>query len=225
ALIAYMDAPQLRTFSISETHEDSRIMRQELSTILRTLVVKCPFLTAFEWESRQLHGQRDEPRSRAGTTLAKLIDPLLSHATIRSFSAHFRGPILGYTPTDFRTIAEAWPDVETFHLHDSWGQHYSDQHADLESVLIFARHCPRLRSLRIPEVKFDYSSLVGAAAEALPAAPHGLHDLLVMRPVVCSGEEDEERRREGRRQFRGWVEKVFPFAMIHIPRDLESDDN
>ncbi|KAI1787406.1 hypothetical protein LXA43DRAFT_712766 [Ganoderma leucocontextum] len=150
ALIARVDAPQLRTFSITETHIYSNNIHQELPSYLRMLVAKCPSLMGFHWHSRQIylprHGFGGE--RRAGATLAELIDPLLSLRTIRSFSARFWSPIVPYSSTDFRTIAEAWPELETFHLYDHEDS-AGDQYADLESILSFARHCPHLRSLGI----------------------------------------------------------------------------
>ncbi|KAM5530661.1 hypothetical protein V8D89_015682 [Ganoderma adspersum] len=218
SLVAHMAAPQLRTLSISESHADSSKMCTEMQTILRTVVVKCPFLTAFEWES--IHFLR-----WTHAALAELIDPLLSHPTLRSFSARFDGLIVRYTPADFRAVAEAWPDLETFHLHDGGGRH-TNQYADLESVLAFARCCPHLRSLHIPDVEFDLDSIQTMDEGSRgPAVPHGLSSLRVTRSVRClwkaeDSEEDAVRqvRAEASRLFRRWaLENVFPFAMIHVP--------
>ena len=217
ALVAYMAAPRLQTLFISESHLYSSKMCTEMQTILRTVVGKCPFLTAFQWESRHHHRRTD-------AALAELIDPLLSHPTLRSFSARFDDLIVRYTPADFRAMAEAWPDLETFHLHDG-GWRHTNQYANLESVLAFARGCPRLRSLHIPDVEFDLDSIQAAVKGSQGStAPHGLRDLRVTRSVGCleqpedSEEDAEGLRAEASRLFCRWVlGNVFPFAMIHVP--------
>ncbi len=190
AFVAHMDAPRLRSFSMFETHTDSSTMHPEVGTILRTLVVKCPFLMAFEWESQQSLGipaEEVDSRSRVLAMLAELIGPLLSHPTLRSFSAHFRSPTVLYTPADVREMAEAWPDIEAFCLYYS-GSRRVNQYADLESVIAFARCCPRLRTLHLPDVVFDLDS-VQAAVEELhgPSAPHALRNLWSGDPSCVQG--------------------------------------
>ncbi|KAI1793061.1 hypothetical protein LXA43DRAFT_1002605 [Ganoderma leucocontextum] len=180
AFIADVDAPQLRSFTIDETHKDPKEMCRELSNCLRTLVAKWPSLTAFHWNSTQSWGGD----GGGASPLTELIGPLLSLRTIRNFSASFHRVMATCSPTDFRAIAEAWPDIETIDLpiiDDN-----VDQYADVESLVSFAHHCPRLHSLLIPKVKFDPNA---SAAVVCRTAPHWLRRLDVAS-LVFSGEQD-----------------------------------
>ncbi|KAI1790579.1 hypothetical protein LXA43DRAFT_946878 [Ganoderma leucocontextum] len=192
-LIVHVDAPQLRSLSISETHPDSsETFPQELSNHLRTLVRKHPFLSAFRWVSRDLSSAGFGDAGRADRTLAGLLDPLLSLRAMRDFSASFTRPLIPYSLTDFRKIAEAWPDIETFYLSVTGSG--ADQFADLESLASFARHCPHLRKLRIPRVKFDPDAstpVVGAPT------PHLLRELNV-GSVILPTDQFEDATSQGR---------------------------
>ncbi|KAM5540935.1 hypothetical protein V8D89_005246 [Ganoderma adspersum] len=225
-LLAHVDTPELRTFSLTEEHGYSTNISQELPGHIRALVTKCPSLAAFEWISSD-RGYR----GLSGVPLAELVAPLLSHRGMRRLSVSLgdNGPVVPYTPADFRTIAEAWPDLEAFRLHgreyrrDGSGGARAEQYADLESIVAFARHCPRLRSLHVPVVQFDPSDSDAVAEELVrraqsPVSPHWLHELFVEHIHMtsgCSGERDGDRRRElSTVQFRGLMEKVFPSAIV-----------
>ncbi|PIL25777.1 hypothetical protein GSI_11527 [Ganoderma sinense ZZ0214-1] len=212
-LLTRLEAPRLQSFSFSETHGDSSCMSQEIPDDLRTLVAKYPALTSFKWTSMQTHAPR---RGYAGNRqcdvpLAELVAPLLAHRAMRRFSVEFRGPIVPYTPADFRAFAEAWPDLETFRLYHDRGR-MSDriqQRAAVESVMAFARHCPRLRNLKIPRV-MQHDSDPSVDSVHLPAAPHCLRELW----VNYVAHSEFSRSREFEVQFRGLMERIFPFATI-----------
>ncbi|PIL25799.1 hypothetical protein GSI_11549 [Ganoderma sinense ZZ0214-1] len=222
ALIGHMDAPQLHTLSMTESYTSTTQTHVEMQTILRPLVVKCPLLTAFKWKSTKVQVQ---PRPVDGA-LAELIDPLLSHLTLQSFSAHFHGGgAVRCTPADFRMIAEAWPDLEFFHLCDTGHRLANQQYADLESLLVFARRCPHLRSLHLPDVEFSVdanlksirATVEGSSTSTSPgrtSRPHGLRELRVMRSVGCSEELTGDADHLEVEAWRRWVEDVFPFAAM-----------
>ena len=211
-LITHMDVPQLQSLSLSEMHADSYdSFPHELSDHLRAVVRKYPFLSAFRWVSRALyswHEGRDTPR--AYTTFAELIDPLLSLRGMRSFSASFPGLLVPYSPADFLKIAEAWPDIETFDL--SVAGNGADQYADLESFASFARHCPHLRELRVPRLKFD----AGVSNPVAPLGPPMRHFLreLKIDSVMLPTEQFEEATRLRDTIF-GSIKETFPFANVH----------
>ena len=210
-LIAHMDAPKLRSLFISEMHPDSdETYWEKLSHHLRTVASKYPTLTTFRWDNRDITSAGLESTSRAGMTLAELFDPLLSLRAMRSFSASFLGPLIPYSSSDFEKIAEAWPDIETFDL--SLAGRGPDQYADLGSLASFARHCPRLRELRVPNVKFDADA--SNPVVGLPT-PHWLRELNVAN-VVLPTEQFEEVNRQ-RTVLLGLIQEVFPSARIHFP--------
>ena len=233
ALLARVETSQFRAFSLTEKHDRSSNVSQELPTHLHTLVTKCPFLTGFRWSS--------EHRSYLGrfhVPLAELVAPLLSYRAMRSLAMQLDGSVVLFSPADLRVIAEAWPDLETFHLHDEGvetasrksdgGRAAIEQYVDLESIVAFARHCPQLRSLRIPVVQLDLSSgcestLANLLTDGVqPPAPHQLRELSVEHvDVVRSGDSGSDSEQGGSRdrelggvRFRGLMEKVFPFANI-----------
>ena len=238
--LAHIDAPRLRSLSVTETWGNADAIAQELPNHLHTLVAKCPALTAFELDSQQAHilkvgymGQRP-----VGAPLAELIAPLLSLRTMQRFAAWFSGPAVPYIPADLHAIAEAWPDLEKFTFHD-WedgGWSSGERYADIESVAAFARHCPRLRSLRIPTVLLDSPDAPGASpqepvgevatavaseANSPPARlPHSLHTLYVQHVGRRDGHlregQDSDYWEEDGRQFRALMHPVFPSAVIEV---------
>ncbi|KAI1785462.1 hypothetical protein LXA43DRAFT_953893 [Ganoderma leucocontextum] len=219
ALIAHADAPQLRSLSIFQTHGDSNRTCQELPTHLRRLTVKCPHLTRFCWNSTQ-HHIHPAPGSTVQLTLTKLIRPLLSLRALRHFSAWFCGLIITpYSPADFGTIAEAWPDLETFDFlyygkRGAVGQCY---YVDLEFIICFARHCPRLRDLNIPVVQFDSNASLAAVHPPMPHWPC----IVFVEHVLCPGGEEDEDRRE-RCSGAGW-QRCYRPRQFAFHSDSKSD--
>ena len=237
-LLAHVNAPSLEMFSVCRVVKDysAEPLLQELSKILRTLVARCPSLTAFEWSSTVQSGARRAghlAQGRSTIPLAKFFAPLLSHRAMRGFSVRFdgRGPVVPYTLADFRAIAEAWPDLETFRLRDDGGcdrgadgsasSQSQEERVGLECAFAFARHCPRLRVLHLPKVELAVGGF-GSDVARCPPEPHaGLRELHVGR-VVCVGEqqpggvEDEVRRQKAVAQLRFLMKKAFPSAAIQI---------
>ena len=213
AFITDMDAPQLQSFSMSQLYGNPEEIHQELTDVLRVLVSKCPSLTAFSWRSDQWMGKGERSRVKA---LADLVAPLLSVHTIRNFSAYLRGHMLSYTPSHIRAFAEAWPDLEVFDLRTADvedGRDDEDPHADLESLVSLARHCPRLETLYIPRVKFDRNA---AAAIVRPPAPHWLRSLDVADVVLCGDSEQDRDAAAGGDLFGSLMHEIFPAAKIEF---------
>ena len=229
-LLAHVEFPRLHAFAVTETHESR--LSQKLPEYLHTLIAKFPSLMTFEWHSQQeiQRGRGYVGKRRSDAPLAALVAPLLSHRALRHFSLSFRGPIVPHTPTDLRAMAEAWPDLETFKLGDQVDEHYScaEQYVDVESVLAFARRCPRLRSFHVPMVHFDpwgsESTVVGESARRPPVL-HWLRELLVDEVAIpCfrnGSEQDKGRRcREAVVQFRTLMATVFRSAVIRTRSEV-----
>ena len=116
-------------------------------------------------------------------------------------------------------VINAWPDLEGFYLADeACGDRYqtrAEGYANLESVVAFARHCPGLRRIQLPTVRFDPCSALAneLACDTGTAAPHRLRKLSVNH-VTRLKERDEARSGEDAVQFRALMEKLFPNAAI-----------
>nr|VWO97173.1 Non-specific serine/threonine protein kinase (EC [Ganoderma boninense] len=213
SFIAHVEAPKLRSLFISETHPDTdETYPQKLLDLFRTMASKYPCLTVFRWGNTDITSAGLESKSRAGMTLAELFEPLLSLRSVRSFSVSFIGPLIPYSPSDFQKIAEAWPDLETFDLSRLAGRG-ADQYADLESLTVFARLCPRLRELRIPRLKFDLSD--AACPIAGPRTPHWLQELKVTSLILPTEVFAEVTRQ--RAILLGVLQQIFPSAKINFP--------
>ncbi|KAI1785461.1 hypothetical protein LXA43DRAFT_1065926 [Ganoderma leucocontextum] len=189
-------------------------MLHELSSLLQTLAAKWPSLTTFRLNSAHLPNEvRCVERRCAGhTPLADLVAPLLSLRTLRSFRADFCGAAVLYSSADFRVMAEAWPDLETFWLHEEEGTR-GGSCVDPEVFVMFARHCPRLCSLRVPWVKYgpqDASTVAATVAHPL-VAPHPVLRELAVHCVCWTREPAVHGVRE-QNSFQDLMQKVFPFA-------------
>ena len=218
ALITCLDAPQLHRFSI-----ESEYSHEPLGNQLRFFVPlssgRFPFLQAFHWRCGQL-GDKDPD-----ATLTELIEPLLFLQTLREVSLDFAGPIVPYSSADFSKMAEAWPDLESFGL-DAYVSHLLPpganddliQCANLESFAFFARHCPRLRSLRIPRVKIDIDTSADTPVKP-STTPHRLHELSV-DTILCPEESQWDASHS--EVFRDSIKRIFPFAAIHLLTSLRS---
>ena len=230
-LIASMEAPSLRKLSIDSSHLDSANLRTEVLKCLDPLVSRFPSLTAFEWRCWQFNSWRSGYRGSRDpcTTLAELTEPLLSFRTLRDVSLDVDGPIVPYSSTDLRRMAEAWPDLETLSLNldhpdplDSESAGSRDgliQYANVDSFVSFARLCPRLRELRIPRVLIDsitdIPSLVPPSGSEHPGAGRQLR-LLRVGKLLCPeapGWKDEEKMNE---VFRKMIMTIFPFAAVRL---------
>ena len=235
-LFAHAEFPLLQAFSLSEIHDEAGIIFENLPNHLRTLVAKCPSLTALEWASGQSWVPRIGYRGnrRSDPPLAELVAPLLAHRTLREFSMRFTGPVVPYTPADFSAFAEAWPDLETFCLGDNENSKvcsWTEQCADVESIFAFARRCLRLRSIWIPQVVVEPesdSTLLDIGTHPRPPTPHRWLNRLWVDHVDCSGAQDRDSRLASEAQFYRSMGKVFPPARLRIRcsqkcRDLKGE--
>ena len=228
--IASTEAPHLRKFSFDSSHVDSTTLRTELLQWLEPLVLRFPSLIAFEWKCWQFHEfQWGYHGSRyPGATLAELIEPLLSLRTLRDLLLDVDGPFVPYSFTDFRRMAEAWPDLETLslkldHAHNTDSARSNDptQYANIDSLVSLARRCPCLHTLRIPRVLIDsithIPSLTSPSESEYLAAGHRLLHLHVSDDILCF---EAPRGKDGPRRnevFREMMMPVFPFAAFHLP--------
>ena len=217
-LVAHLNAPKLRSISISEAHGGcDKTYSQTLFQHLSTLATRHSALSAFRWVSRDsdsfVPAHAHTRRAETTWTLAALLAPLLSALpAMRRFSASFTLPPIPCSALDFEKVAEAWQGLEEFSLSVS-GCGGRGVEPGLESLAVFARHCPRLRTLRIPSVKFDPDD---AAASTVQAGPHSeLRELRVGNAILAST-EFEEATRQGK-VLRGLMRQIFPSAKISFP--------
>ncbi|PIL25774.1 hypothetical protein GSI_11524 [Ganoderma sinense ZZ0214-1] len=253
-LITSMDAPCLRNLSLNSFHPDSLSLRAELSQCLHPLVARFPSLTGFHWRCSQ---ESDRSYGYYGSrnpngTLAELLEPLFSLRPLRDVSLRLSGPIVPYSSTDFKRMAEAWPALETLALDldhpDSvdldpryrrlvphWtGSAPPVQQADLGAFVAFARHCPRLHTVRIPRVWMESITNVPRLL-ALPSESesesesgctrmaltrHGLR-LLNVHKILCpeapQGLGSVRFNNLKNEAFRQVMGPVFPFARFQLP--------
>uniref|UniRef100_A0A5K1JT82 InlA n=1 Tax=Ganoderma boninense TaxID=34458 RepID=A0A5K1JT82_9APHY len=221
-LFTHLNVPRLQSFSLSETRKDSSHISQEFPNYLRTLLTKCPALTAFSWTSTQVWRNRKHSSGtrRADAPLAELVAPLLEHRTLRHFEMQLCGPIVPYTPSDFGACAEAWPDLEEFCLSDeqddgtgTWKR--GERYVDVGTLFEFARNCPGLHRLALPRVeRFGSGALL--QFERCPPARHWLRELSVDKVVRARRGQDRDRHEELVAQFRGLLVEVFPSGILRL---------
>ncbi|KAM5540972.1 hypothetical protein V8D89_005283 [Ganoderma adspersum] len=182
------------------------------------------------------------PRNPGGT-LAELLEPLLALHALRDLSLDLNGPFVPYSTADFCRMAEAWPDLETLALglerppeihavphplesraslrgvEASRGHIYGGgpggpvQYADYDAFASFARHCPRLHTLRIPLVRIDSVTDIPGLPEGCPTG-HGLCHLYV-DAVLCPEAPGWGAGLRRVAVFAEMMKQVFPLAVVH----------
>ena len=208
ALIAHMDALQLRTFSFSE----SSMEHDKLTGHLRTLVTKCPSLATFRWSCSCRRGVPN--RRQIHEPFAEFIGPLLSLCALRNFTADLTFLFVTYTPSDFVAFAKAWPELETFKFSDKRPEQ-AEHYADLGTLASFARHCTRLRTLHLPTFKFDAGTNTSIdVAESPPA--HWLEELAV-EDIIYPRLKSKVKTRRALRLLQDRMRKMFPVATLQCP--------
>ncbi|TBU40500.1 hypothetical protein BD309DRAFT_870151 [Dichomitus squalens] len=127
--------------------------------------------------------------------LMDIVHPLLSLHALRHLSVtlptYFK---LTCVASDHRLMAEAWRDLESFHLViRPYTRLMRIKHAErpyggpLMGIAHYARNCPRLRLLHLSPMMMGEKALVGVA---LPLERHGLRTLVIPRVLLPPGRED-----------------------------------
>ncbi|PIL25750.1 hypothetical protein GSI_11500 [Ganoderma sinense ZZ0214-1] len=129
------------------------------------------------------------------------IEPLLSLRRLGHLTLDFRLFILHLASDDVRKMAEAWPDVEEPVIEAASAD---GVRAGFESIVHFARGCPRLRALRLPAMDLAAGAFAGLE---YPKEPHALRDLDVAE-VVFPREADLSG------EMTGFIQRVFPKAAV-----------
>ena len=127
-----------------------------------------------------------------------IVEPLWSLRGLREITLHFSA-CLQVTSDDLRMLSEAWPDVEELRIDV---ETVAGARAGFESILHFARGCPRLRVLRLPVMELPPGAFEGLE---YPAPSHPLRDLDVAKVVF---QHDAGLLQE----MAVFVQRVFPNA-------------
>ncbi len=141
------------------------------------------------------------------TTFLDLVQPLLSLSTLRSLSFTLPSYFdLACTAADLRDVSKSLRILEAFHLSvPYYSSHYSRRGAPvppeapperprggpLDSLVHFARNCPRLRLLHLPAMEMTEETL--AALEDHDYGihePHTLRTLVIPKVLLPPGRED-----------------------------------
>ena len=212
ALFAHMDAPRLRALSITTNMDGSNTLRDDCASCMRAVSAKFPYLTGFHWRYFQTFARKMGyfGDTNVGSPLAELIEPLFALRNLRSFSYYFLGPVVPLSSRDMERIAEAWPDLEVFRLHqeNDWNYHF-----DFASIISLARRCSRIHTLHLPRVQFNP---ISDNATVLPQDRLGLRELSIGWITYPPGSDsdspamtDEELRRR--------IQEVFPWIYVKLP--------
>ena len=219
ALFIHMDAPCLRTFSITTKMNGSNTLRDDSAPCMRAVSARFPHLTDFHWrfsQSFQLKmgyfGDTD-----VGSPLAELIEPLFALRDLRSFSYNFLGPVVPFSSADIERIAEAWPDLVTCRLiQEDW--HY---YVDFASIVSLARHCRKIRTLWFPRIHFDLAADDPAMFLQDRLMLHKLSAEVITCPQASSDSGPPVVTAE---ELRRMVQEVFPWAHLDLPSCIETID-
>ena len=145
------------------------------------------------------------PRARvyfgADAPLATLTAPLLRMHDLRSFTLLFSDFVFSISSATIEAFAHAWPNAEEIHIDTSTDD---GRRAGFESIVHFALHCPRLRSLRLPTMELSVDALESVE---YPEQPHPLRDLEIAEVVFPRGADLS-------REMSAFIERMFPGAAI-----------
>lgn len=123
-------------------------------------------------------------------TLKDVFWPLLALSSLRSVYFDFTGLAPSRcTPAILHAIAQAWPNLEKYELVTPGRQREDDaeNQCRLDSLVDFARSCPRLRVLRLPDILITQEAL--DEIERSPLRPaQSLEELVVDRVAVGDNE-------------------------------------
>ena len=172
-----------------------QIIATRLST-LETLSVVCARSTARSpWDL--------SPALDTEGALMAIVEPLLSLRGLRHITLDFQPFILRLASDDLRRLAEAWMNLEELRVDITA---VDSGRAGFESIVHFARCCPRLRVLRLPTMDLAIGAFQREGLE-YPVEPHPLRDLDV-KEVVFPREADLSY------EMAEFIQRVFPNTAI-----------
>ncbi|KZT05051.1 uncharacterized protein LAESUDRAFT_727309 [Laetiporus sulphureus 93-53] len=105
-----------------------------------------------------------------------VIQPLFSLRTLEDISFTFHGCSLPLSDKDMREIAKAFPGLKTFTIILTGRMH--EIVPSIETLMEFARRCPRLEYLRLPAIHFANFS----TKRKFRHTSHGLRRLIIGQP-------------------------------------------
>ena len=185
------------TTLILECADCFRTLSDKHSTQLAVLHVKCDLVPTLPMYHSRL---AREPAPTDGT-LSAMVEPLLSLHNLRDVSLVFQSFLFPYSSSDMQSFAEAWPNLETLRLEFST----QEQHrAGFESLVHFARKCPRLRALHLPEMDLAQDTLETVEYPE-GQQPHPLRELDVVHVSFAGGVDLSSEMSQ-------FSQKVFPYA-------------
>ncbi|KAI0702803.1 hypothetical protein C8T65DRAFT_831089 [Cerioporus squamosus] len=199
------DLPQLDSLSTNVTldqYEPAQLIPQ-CAAYFRTLSSKHAHLTTLRVSCRPITPFHHGPRkpTPTGGPLSAVVEPLLSLHELRDVSLVFEGFLFPYSSSDILSFAESWPSLESFRLEFVTA---GELRAGLESLVHFARNCPHLRALHLPEMELTGDALEGIAyPDGQP--PHPLRELNVAQVAFPRGTDLS-------REVMEFTQRVFPHA-------------
>lgn len=120
------------------------------------------------------------------TRFSGAIGPLLDIDTLEDVDIHLRGEVIAWQDTDVLAIATAWPRLRALSIFwDANTDRIEDAHTHtLDTIALFARYCPHLRSLQLGHVRLTSTQV----ATSLQLRPHNLRTLVLRHspiPMTC----------------------------------------
>ena len=203
-LLQSLQAPHTHSLTLHASHADPTQLIPSSRACLQVAATAFPAL-----ETVLVHSTRttrnpiwDFPTALdTEGTLMGAIESLLALRSLRHLTLDLQLFSFRVTSDDIRRFAEAWPEAEELLIDATTAD---GGRAGFESVLHFARRCPRLRQLRLPALDIAVGAFEGLE---YPKEPHALRDLDV-KEVVFSREADLED------EMTAFIQRVFPNAAL-----------
>ncbi|TFK79380.1 hypothetical protein K466DRAFT_606186 [Polyporus arcularius HHB13444] len=219
------ELPQLRSFSAIVTQGGPADLASECASCFATLSRKYTRLTTLHVKRHRpsipfTHSRLAMEPALAGSSLSFIVHPLLALHELRDVSLLLDGFIFPYSSSDIQSFAESWPNLESFRLEFVTQE---EERAGFESLVHFARNCPLLRALHLPEMELTRDALEGVAYPE-GQHPHPLRELDVAQVAFPGGLDlSHEVIRFTQRVF---PRAATPLAEAHpiIVTDEESGD-
>lgn len=130
------------------------------------------------------------------TRFSGAIGPLFDIDTLEDVDIHLRGEAIAWQDDDVLVIATAWPRLRALAIFwDANTDRAEDAHAhSLDTIALFARYCPHLRSLQLGHVRFT-------STQVAMSLPHDLRTLVLWHsPMTC----------EDPREIAQFLDRLFP---------------
>ena len=215
----HMDAPRLRTLTISTYMDGSPTLRDDSASCLHASSTRFPHLTDFEWKFYQTFSEEMGyiGCKELSSSLAELIEPLFVLRDLRNFSYCFLGPAVSLSSADLERIAEAWPSLETcLFFQDDW-----DCYIDFASIVALARHCSNIQIMSFHRVEFD---LTANNPVMLPQDRLRLQKLSIECITLPQESTDSDPPGVTIEELRRMLQKIFPWAHLELPSQIGEID-